>query len=489
MTFTATAPAFDVAAIEQRIAWLRQLTPATAPAMLATVLCDGADEDQLWAAGVLCSARYLNNQARNLLGFVSHAMIGCQDARQLATSQPTRTRHLLIIQALSQMVYDLFDPCFAPYELVPFWPTREATLAENISLLRSDVRFGEYMRVDHRFVALEEDLSQAEITNLLLDIGLEGVVTDDHTFISPSLCLGMADLIGWEAAQPLLRWSIRYSASFPRDFQPYDRAVALLESYQLSAGAPGDQIDARPIRDAVAELRAAFHTSQPCDRPVVAAQALANGISPASVIAAASLASADMYLMTDPVPHMDYDAVSREVAPIHIGTTMNALRAALPLMQPRTRALAAIQAGSLLERGPSVLDCDFMFIPFTAIQPYPYADDLARHSGQNAETLLECLHQALFAQDHRTATAAVRAYANTNADPEPLIALLTAVACTDNGTLLHNFKHLHAMVEEFRACELDDRWPFLIGAARWVAWYAGWQTDVYDRAVATLDAI
>jgi hypothetical protein len=434
----------------------------------------------------LCAARYLNNQARNLLGFVSHAMIGCEDARQLATSQPTRTRHLLIIQALSQVVYDLFDPCFAPFELVPYWPTREATLIENISLLRSDVRFGEHMRVDHRFVALEEDLSRPEITNLLLDIGLEGVVTDDHTFISPSLCLGMANLIGWEAAQPLLRWSIRYSASFPRDFRPYDRAIALLESFQLTDGAPGDRVDASPAHAAVAELRATFHRSNPGDRPVVAAQALANGISPASVIAAASLASADMYLMTDPVLHSDYDAVSREVAPIHIGTTMNALRVALPWMQPRTRALAAIQAGSLIERGPSVLNEEFQFIPFTPAPAYPYAADLARLAGSSAETLLEQLQVALMAQEHRTATAAVRAYADTNADPEPLIALLIAVACTDSGTLLHNFKHLHAMVEEFRACALADRWSFLIGAARWIAWYAGWQTEVYDRAIAEL---
>jgi hypothetical protein len=81
----------------------------------------------------------------------------------------------------------------------------------------------------------------------------------------------------------------------------------------------------------------------------------------------------------------------------------------------------------------------------------------------------------------------VRAYADTDANPEPLIALLIAVACTDSGTLLHNFKHLHAMVEEFRACELADRWSFLIGAARWIAWYAGWQTEVYDRAVTVLE--
>jgi hypothetical protein len=450
---------------------------------------EGAPEDELWAAGALCAARYLNNQARNLLGFVSHAMIGCEDARQLAKGQPEQTRRLLIVQALAQVVYDLYDPCFAPFELVSYWPFREATAAESLRMFRSDVRFGEYMRVDHRYVALEEDLPRAELVDLILDVGLEGIVTDDHTLISPMLCLGMADLVGWEAAQPLLRWVVRYNASFHREFTFYDRAVKLVAQYGLEHGAPGDTGEQRIDCALVAELRAALLGATPHERPELAAKALAKGANPASVIAAASLAACDMYLMTDPVPHEDYDAVSREVAPIHIGTSMNALRAVLPSMQPRTRALAAIQAGSLVERGPSVLDPDFAFIPFVPARPYPYAEDVAPLRGLAPERLLDELAKAVAARDHRTATAAVRAYADVDAPPEPLIVVLTGFACTDNGTLLHSFKHLHAMVEEFYACELPDRWQFLIAAARWVAWYAGMWTEVYDHASPVLNGL
>ncbi|MBC8075236.1 MAG: hypothetical protein H7Y32_04095, partial [Chloroflexales bacterium] len=67
-------------------------------------------------------------------------------------------------------------------------------------------------------------------------------------------------------------------------------------------------------------------------------------------------------------------------------------------------------------------------------------------------------------------------------------ALLTAVACTDNGTLLHNFKHLHATCEEFYACALPDRWGFLVAAARFAAWYAGVTTEAYERAAPLLGA-
>src|SRR5262249_4174658 len=92
------------------------------------------------------------------------------------------------------------------------------------------------------------------------------------------------------------------------------------------------------------------------------------------------------------------------------------------------------------------------------------------------------LRAALFSHDYRQATAAVAAYGAIEADPEVLIGLLTAVACTDDGTLLHNVKHLHAMVEGFRSCGLPERWLFLICAARWVAWYAGISTAAYERA-------
>jgi hypothetical protein len=474
----------DTHTLEQRIAWLHNLRPETAVEEIARALRDGADEDTLWAAGALTAARYLNNQARNLLGFVTHAMIGCEDARRLARGQPHRTRWLLIVQALYQVVCDLHDPCFAPSHLPPFWPARERTLNETITQLRSDVRFGEYMRADHRLSALAEDMSHPVLVDLLLDIGLEGMITDDHTLITPVLSLGMLDLVGWEQGFPMLRWALRYSASFPRDFRPYDRARELQRAYRLCDGAPATTF--QPER--VAGLRAAFHAAPPCERPEIAARAMAaEGCSPHTVLAAVSLAAADYYLMAEPVPHQDYDAVSREVAPMHINTTTNVLRAALHLMRPPTQVLAAIQGGSLLERGPSVLDETFCFVPFTPRCPYPYQEDVQLLHGIPPESLLHTLREALPAHDYRTATAAVQAYADTGAPPEPLIALLTAVACTDNGTLLHNFKHLHATVEEFYACALPDRWNFLIAAARFMAWYAGVTTDAYERAIALFD--
>jgi hypothetical protein len=477
------ATALDLREMQQHMSWLRESHPSTIVEQTAEALRDGASENALWAAGALTAARYINNQAHNLLGFVSHAAIGCEDARQLAENQPDRTRHLLLIQALHQVLFDMHDPCLSPYELLPFSPLYDRSDADNIRWLRADVRLGEYMRVDHRIVGLKARLPRPALVDLLLDIGLEGVVTDDHTFLTPALSLHMVDLIGWDEGFDLLRVALRYSASFPRNFAPYDRALDLIKHYRLEDGAA--QTAYQP--DNVDHLRAAFLSAPPHDRPEIAARALAEGCSPDTVLAAVCLAACDLYLMTDPVPHDAFDAISREVAPMHINTSTSALRTMLPRLSPRTAALAAIQGGSLLERGPSILNEAFEFVPFEPARSYPYAEDVDALRRRSPEALLDIMHQALHDHDTRTATAAVRAYEQTGSAPDKLIAALTAVACTDDGTLLHSVKHMGALLREFRLCAHADRWNYLIAAARFMAWYAGKNTSVYQRALAALD--
>jgi hypothetical protein len=186
------------------------------------------------------------------------------------------------------------------------------------------------------------------------------------------------------------------------------------------------------------------------------------------------------------VPHEDYDAISREVAPIHIGNCMSALRRSLRWLNPSMQALAAIRAGSLLERGPSILNATFEFVPYEATHDYPDSSDVALLEGCALEQLLADLRPALFAHDYNRVTAIVQRFIESGASPEPLIALLTEVACTDSGTILHNFKHLNSMVNAFALSQHPHRWKYLAQAARFMAWYAGLHTHVYKRASAAL---
>ena len=469
---------------EELIQWLCNSKPETVVTEIAQKLEEGVSTDELWAIGALTASRYVSNQARNLLGFVSHAMIGCEDARAAADQQPEDIQRLMLIQALSQVVMDLQDPCFAPYELTDVWGIEESTVEESISQLRSDVRFGEWLRADHRLVGLERRIPRAELVDLILDIGLEGIVTDDHTLITPALSLDMMELTGWDDGFAMLRGTMRYSSTFPRNFGPYDLASSLVEEFDLAE----NLVQGAEDPAAAQQLRVAILDANAADRPRLVASSLAAGVSAETMMSALSLAACDMYLQVEPVPHDDYDAVSREVAPIHIGTTLNILRASLGRMFRGTAARAVVMGGCLLERGPSILNKDFEFIPFQPGPAYPHAEDVEAMSANTSDELLEKLESSLYSHDVALATASVKAFELANGDPEQLITLLVRVACTDDGTLMHNVKHLHSCLGEFRASSNPDRWNFLISAAKWVSWYAGKDTKTYERAVGLISA-
>jgi hypothetical protein len=461
------------------IQWLRCSHPDTVVEEIIDRLDNGVSIDSLWAAGALTAARYVSNQARNLLGFVSHAMIGCEDARQAAVGQPEHIQRLLLIQALSQVVVDLHDPCFAPYELFDVWGIEENSPEESIAQLRNDVRFGEWLRADHRLVGLERTIPREDLIDVILDLGLEGIVTDDHTLITPSLSMDMMALTGWDAGFPMLRGTMRYSCTFPRELAPYTHATELVSRFGLNNG----PVDGPFGAASAASLRHTLLRAEAQERPEIVARALASdNLTAETVMSALSLAACDMYLQVDPVPHGDFDAVSREVAPIHIGTTLNVLRASLPRMKPRTQSLAVVMGGCLLERGPSVLNEDFEFVPFVASRSYPYEEDVEPLRGRTSQELLGELDDALHSHDVRRATALVEAYHLSGGEAEEIISELVRVACTDDGTLMHNVKHLHACLEEFRMSSHPDKWNFLIAAAKWVSWYAGKDTRIFDRA-------
>ena len=461
------------------IQWLRQEKPETIVENTVSLLNKGVSYEQLWAAGALTAARYISNQARNLLGFVSHAMIGCEDARQSAVGQPEHVQKILLVQALSQVVMDLHDPCFAPYELMNVWGIQENDVAEGIKQLRNDVRLGEWMRADHRFVGLSKQMSREDLVDLLLDIGLEGMITDDHTLITPALSLDMMELTGWEKGLAMLRGTLRYSCTFPRNLEPYKKAKALVAQYNLANKVTLGVKD----EEAISRLRTEILLTNSGLRAERVAKALSQeGMSADTVISALSLAACDMYLQIDPVPHSDYDAVSREVAPIHIGTTLNVLRASLRHMKAETRATAVIMGGCLLDRGPSILNEDFEFVPFQPVRSYPYQEDVEALKDLGGAELLERLETALQRHDVRSATSGVIAYRDLGLLPDDLISMLVKVASTDDGTLMHNVKHLHSCLEEFSASLHKDRWNFLVAAAKWIAWYAGKNTSFYQRA-------
>jgi len=82
----------------------------------------------------------------------------------------------------------------------------------------------------------------------------------------------------------------------------------------------------------------------------------------------------------------------------------------------------------------------------------------------------------------KQAAALAQQYANCGYSPEPLITVLGKIACRDNFTEMHAFKHHQATYEEFHTTRPSLRWRHLVAAVQAAAISHGRIQDVYDHA-------
>jgi hypothetical protein len=82
----------------------------------------------------------------------------------------------------------------------------------------------------------------------------------------------------------------------------------------------------------------------------------------------------------------------------------------------------------------------------------------------------------------KQAAALAQQYANCDYAPEPLITVLGKIACRDNFTEMHAFKHHQATYEEFHSTRPSLRWRHLVAAVQAAAISHGRIQDVYDHA-------
>jgi predicted Zn-dependent protease len=82
----------------------------------------------------------------------------------------------------------------------------------------------------------------------------------------------------------------------------------------------------------------------------------------------------------------------------------------------------------------------------------------------------------------KQAAALAQQYGNCGYDPEALITMLGKIACRDNFTEMHAFKHHQATYEEFYSTRPSLRWRHLVSAVQAAAISHGRIQDVYEHA-------
>jgi hypothetical protein len=179
---------------------------------------------------------------------------------------------------------------------------------------------------------------------------------------------------------------------------------------------------------------------------------------------------------------------------VHINTGANTRR--YLLRQPELSRRIKLQALLVWNTGPEVRMAQRMLAP--DVQPEPErVTALPTHTERELLEEMESLISSLpvgerlptaglaswrSTDEVKHAAALAQQYADSGYAPEPLIDMLARIACRDNFTEMHAFKHHQATYEEFYATRPSLRWRHLVAAVQASAISHGRIQDVFDHA-------
>jgi hypothetical protein len=218
--------------------------------------------------------------------------------------------------------------------------------------------------------------------------------------------------------------------------------------------------------------------------PEMLARALGGGLSLEGAGEALSVGGSTLFLRSKTGNPMD----------VHINTGANTRR--YLLRQPELSRRIKLQALLVWNTGPEVRMAQRMLA--TDVQPEP--ERVAALPVHTRGALLEEIESLISSlpvgerlptaglaswrstDEVKHAAALAQQYADNDYAPEALIDVLAKIACRDNFTEMHAFKHHQATYEEFYATRPSLRWRHLVAAVQASAISHGRIQDVFDHA-------
>ena len=461
---------------------LMQETPVDRliPALVAKLQA-GAGLRDLVAAAALANARSFGGE--DYVGF--HTMMALAPAFHMAGDLPEARRALPILKVLYRNTARIADSGGAHRDVLhPVTPLADVPGAEAI---RDAVRSKDMDRAEATFAALARGGPDA-----MLDLVLPSVQdnTEVHRTVLPYRAWDLLGLIGPDHAQTLLRQSVRYCVKSERDYRhtaeidrPREVLPRLMDRYKLPTASPGR----REVDDAWVERTAReIFEGSPDGAAEVAAAALAEGITPASIGEAISLA-ANQLVLRDPGRSAREAQAGKPVGSVHgdsIGVhacdSANAWRNLAGASNPRNAAacliLGAFQVA--LDRDQRGGD-----IPHRTPNPLPEALEAVRSTDPAA--LLGELPSAIRGNDQARAAALAHRLGESGGDPRAAFDLLLGFAISEDGAL-HAEKFYRTSREEFAATRPAFRWRQIVALARVTASEFGRPAPGYAEACALL---
>src|SRR6266404_2743515 len=430
---------------------------------LVEQLRSGTDLRRLTAAAALANARTFGGE--DYVGF--HTMMALAPALHMAQELPTEWQPLPVFKVLYRNTNRIQERGGRKEEVLH--AVKPGTLPEGKiggELLRDAVRRKDVNAAEQTFARLAQGSPDDAFNHLLFAVQDN---TEVHRVVLPYRAWDLLGLIGKDQAHTLLRQSVRYCVKAeswqhtPAWDEPRTLLPKMLEEHKLLGRAPGD----RKAEDSwVGQMSEVIFKSTPEQAAAAAATALAEGMSPADVGEAITLAANQLVLRDmgrtprDEVPGKPLGSVHGDSIGVHACDSSNAWRNLARVGNSRNCFASLILGAYQVALDRTARGGDFLIW-----QPLPLAQHLEQIKSTDADALLRELEESIRGNLQAKASALVQRYGEQGHEPRRVFDLFLRYAITEDGAL-HAEKFYRTVCEEFAATRDAFRWRQMVALAR-----------------------
>ncbi|MBI1178422.1 hypothetical protein GC207_13385 [bacterium] len=459
-----TADALTFGSLEPLVELMQETPVDQLLPILSAKLQSGTELKQLVAAAAVANARTFGGE--DYVGF--HTMMALAPAFHIAGEMPSAEQALPIFKVLYRNTNRINETGGRKNEVLhPVLPIVSTGGDANDEAMRQAVHDRNATQAERVFAGLGEGAPD-EALNHLLHVVQEA--TEVHRVVLPYRAWDLLGMIGMEQARTLLRQSVRYCvkmeswASDPRRSTPRTLLPRLLEEHRLLDRSAGK----RSLDDGAFEaLSQTFFKSTDEQAAEAAAAALADGIDPATVGEAITLAANQLVLRDmgrrpqDEVTGKPIGSVHGDSIGVHACDSANAWRNLSRISNQRNGFASLILGAYQVAHDRTDRGGDFL-----NWQPLPYGWQFEQTKNMtDAEAVLRDADEAVRGNLQARASALVHRYGELGGSPDKVFALLRRYAVSEDGAL-HAEKFYRTVSEEFRSTREAFRWRHLVALAR-----------------------
>jgi hypothetical protein len=447
--------------LEPLVCLMQETPPDRLVPELVRQLESGTDLRRLTAAAALANARTFGGE--DYVGF--HTMMALAPAFHMAQELPVELQPLPVIKVLYRNTNRIQERGGRKAEVL-HKVEGITTVNSGEEKLREVIRHKDVEEAERTFAGLSQQSGERAFNELLLAV-LDH--TEVHRVVLPYRAWDLAGLIGQDQAETLLRQSVRYCVKAEswsygtRADEPRTLLPKLLEEHKLLERAPGQ----RSAEDAwVERMSETIFKATPADAAAAAAAALGEGMSPAALGEAITLAANQLVLrdMGRPpsaeAPGKPVGSVHGDSIGVHACDSANAWRNLARVSNARNGFASLILGAYQVALDRTGRGGDFL-----SWQPLPLAGQLSQVTARDETALLRETDEAIRANLQARATALVGRYGQLGFAARPMFDLLLRYAVSEDGAL-HAEKFYRTVAEEFVASRAAFRWRHVVALAR-----------------------